>query len=58
MDLWHAVARRRFGTMTTVEVAAVCGLPLADAEAKLAGLALDARLQPVPVLAGRLWELA
>jgi hypothetical protein len=51
-------AIRRFGPMATVEVAAVCGLSLTDAEAELAGLARDARLQPVPVLAGRLWELA
>ncbi len=51
-------AIRRFGTMATVEVAAVCGLSLTDAEADLAGLAQNARLHPVPVLAGRLWELA
>jgi putative protein-disulfide isomerase len=51
-------AVRRFGTMAPVEVAAVCDLPLPRAEAELAQLALDWRIEPVPVLAGRLWQLA
>ena len=48
----------RFGRMATVEVAAVCDLPRPRAEAELARLALDWRIRPVPVLSGRLWELA
>lgn len=51
-------AVRRFGTMASVEVSAVCDLPPALAEAELAGLALDARVRSTPVLAGRLWESA
>lgn len=50
-------ALERFGRMASVEVAAVCDLPLPRAEAELAQLALDWRVRPVPVLAGRLWEL-
>lgn len=48
----------RFGRMAPVEVAAVCDLPLPRAEAELAQLALDWRIKPLPVLGGRLWELA
>jgi hypothetical protein len=51
-------ALRRFGRMASVEVAAVCDLPLPRAEAELAQLALDWRVKPVPVLAGRLWAPA
>jgi hypothetical protein len=51
-------AVQRFGTTAPVEVAAVCDLPLPRAEAELAQLALDWRIQPIPVLAGRLWTLA
>jgi putative protein-disulfide isomerase len=51
-------AIRRFGRMAPVEVAAVCDLPLPRAEADLAQLALDWRIRPLPVLGGRLWELA
>jgi hypothetical protein len=38
-------------------VAAVCDIAPLRAEAELAALALEWRLRPVPVLAGRLWEL-
>lgn len=51
-------ALRDFGRMAPVEVAAVCDLPLPRAEAELAQLALDWRIRPIPVLAGRLWEPA
>jgi hypothetical protein len=51
-------AVQRFRTVAPVEVAAVCDLPLPRAEAELAQLALDWRIKPVPVLAGRLWQLA
>lgn len=47
-----------FGRMAPVEVAAVCDLPLPRAESELAQLALDWRIRPLPVLGGRLWELA
>jgi hypothetical protein len=51
-------AVQRFGTVAAPEVAAICDLPLPRAEAELAQLALDWRIRPIPVLAGRLWELA
>jgi predicted DsbA family dithiol-disulfide isomerase len=51
-------AIRRFGRMAPVEVAAVCDLSLPQAESQLAQLALDWRIRPLPVLGGRLWELA
>lgn len=51
-------AVQRFGTVAPVEVAAVCDLPLPRAEAELAELALDWRIKPVQVLAGKLWQLA
>lgn len=50
-------ALRRFPRMAAVEVAAVCDLPPPRVEAELAQLQLDWRVRPVPVLAGRLWEL-
>ncbi len=51
-------AVRRFGRMAAPEVAAVCDVAPLKAEAELAALALEWRVRPVPVLAGRLWELA
>ena len=51
-----SAALLRFGRMATPEVAAVCDVPPLKAEAELAALALEWRVRPVPVLAGRLWE--
>jgi predicted DsbA family dithiol-disulfide isomerase len=51
-------AVERFGRMAPVEVAAVCDLPLPRAEGELAQLALDWKIRPRQVLAGRLWEAA
>ncbi len=51
-------AVQRFNTIASVEVAAVCDLTVPRAEFELAQLALDQRIKPIPVLAGRLWELA
>jgi predicted DsbA family dithiol-disulfide isomerase len=51
-------AIRRFGRMAPIEVAAVCDLPLPRAELELAQAAADWHIRPVPVLGGRLWELA
>jgi putative protein-disulfide isomerase len=51
-------AIERFGRMAPVEVAAVCDLALPRAEAALAEVARDWRIKPLPVLGGRLWELA
>jgi predicted DsbA family dithiol-disulfide isomerase len=51
-------ALRRFGRMAAPEVAAVCDIAPLKAEAELAALALEWRVRPVPVLAGRLWEPA
>ncbi len=51
-------ALRRFGLMAAPEVAAVCDVPPLKAEADLAALALEWRVRPVQVLAGRLWEPA
>jgi putative protein-disulfide isomerase len=48
----------RFGTVAAPEIAAACDLPLPRAEAELAQLALDGRIEPIPVLAGRLWTSA
>lgn len=48
----------RFGRMAAPEVAAACDLPSLRAEAELAQLALEWRVRPLPVLAGRLWEAA
>lgn len=55
-DVLDAV--RRFGPMAAPEVAAVCDVAPLKAEAELAALALDWRVRPRPVLAGRLWEAA
>jgi predicted DsbA family dithiol-disulfide isomerase len=51
-------AVRRFGPMAAPEVAAVCATAQPKVEAELAALALEWRVRPVPVLAGRLWEPA
>ena len=51
-------ALRRFGRMAAPELAAVCDLPAPRVEAELAQLALEWRVRPLPVLAGRLWEQA
>ncbi len=50
-------AVQRFGTAASVEVAAICDLPLPRVEAELAQLALGGELDAIPVLAGRLWTL-
>lgn len=51
-------AVRRLGPMASAEIAAVCDMPLLRAEAEVAALALEWRVRPLPVLAGRLWEAA
>jgi hypothetical protein len=51
-------ALRRFGRMAVPELAVVCDLPAPRVEVELAQLALEWRVRPVPVLAGRLWEAA
>jgi hypothetical protein len=51
-------ALRRFGTMATAEVAAVCELPGPRAPAELWRLASDWQVRPVRVVTGELWELA
>ena len=51
-------ALRRFSRMAAPEAAAVCDMAPLKAEAELAALALEWRVRPVPVLAGRLWEPA
>jgi predicted DsbA family dithiol-disulfide isomerase len=51
-------ALRRFGTMTTPEVAAACALPGPRGPAELWRLALEWRVQPRRVLGGELWALA
>jgi hypothetical protein len=51
-------ALRRFGTMATVEVAEVCGLPGPRAPAELWRLATEWRVRPLRVVTGELWELA
>ena len=48
----------RFGTMATVELAAVCDLPGPRAGAEAWRLASEWRLKRVPVLGSELWELA
>jgi putative protein-disulfide isomerase len=50
-------ALRRFGTMATAEVAAVCSLPGPRAPADLWRLAAEWQLRPVRVVTGHLWEL-
>jgi protein-disulfide isomerase-like protein with CxxC motif len=49
-------ALRRFGTMATAEIAAVCDLPGARAPAELWRLALDWRVRPRRVQGGEVWE--
>jgi hypothetical protein len=51
-------ALRRFGTMATAEIAAVCALPGPRAPAELWRLASEWQVRPVRVLTGELWELA
>jgi putative protein-disulfide isomerase len=51
-------ALRRFGTMATKEIEAVCALPGPRAHAELWRLATDWQVRPVRVLTGHLWELA
>ena len=53
-----AEALRRYGRMAAPEVAAVCDLPAPRADLELARLVADGRARTVPVLAGRLYELA
>jgi hypothetical protein len=50
-------ALRRFGTMATAEVAAVCDLPGPRAPAELWRLALEWRVKPRRTGGGELWEL-
>src|SRR3954468_15304735 len=50
-------ALRRFGTMATAEVAAVCELPGPRAPAELWRLASEWKVRPVRVVTGELWEL-
>jgi putative protein-disulfide isomerase len=51
-------ALRRFGTMATAEVAAVCELPGPRAPAELWRLALEWRVRPERLGSGELWSLA
>jgi predicted DsbA family dithiol-disulfide isomerase len=51
-------ALRRFGTMATAEVAAVCALPGPRAPAELWRLASEWQVKPVRVVTGELWEPA
>jgi putative protein-disulfide isomerase len=51
-------ALRRFGTMATAEVAAVCDLPGPRAPAELWRLALEWRVKPRRAGGGELWETA
>ena len=51
-------ALRRFGTMATVEVAAVCDLPGPRAAAELWRAAADWRVRAEPTLGGEVWSLA
>jgi putative protein-disulfide isomerase len=53
-----AGALRRFHSMATVELEAVCDLPGPRAGAEAWRLASEWRLRRVPVLNGELWELA
>jgi hypothetical protein len=48
---------RRFGRVTTAEVAAVCDMPMTRASAELWQLALQWRIRPEPVLGGELWTV-
>lgn len=51
-------ALRRYGRMAAPEVAAVCDLPGPRAELALAELVAEGRARTLPVLAGKLYELA
>jgi hypothetical protein len=51
-------ALRRFGSMATPEVAAVCDLPGPRAPAELWRLALEWRVRPRRVAGGELWSVA
>jgi hypothetical protein len=51
-------ALRRFGTMATAELEAVCDLPGPRAGAEVWRLASEWRVRRVPVVFGELWELA
>jgi len=51
-------ALRRFASMATVELEAVCDLPGPRAGAEVWRLASEWRVRRVPVLGGELWELA
>jgi predicted DsbA family dithiol-disulfide isomerase len=51
-------ALRRFGSIATVELAAVCDLPGPRAGAEVWQLASEWRARRVPVLFGELWEVA
>lgn len=51
-------ALRRFGSLATAEVAAVCDLPGPRAAAELWRLALEWRVRPRAVLGGELWSAA
>jgi predicted DsbA family dithiol-disulfide isomerase len=51
-------ALRRFGTMATVEVAAVCDLPGPRAAAELWRAAADWRVRAEPTVGGEIWSLA
>jgi hypothetical protein len=51
-------ALRRFGTMATTEVAAVCSLPGPRAPAELWRLAAEWQVKPVRVITGELWGAA
>jgi predicted DsbA family dithiol-disulfide isomerase len=51
-------ALRRFGSMSTAEVAVVCDLPGPRAAAELWRLALDFRVMPLRVAGGELWRPA
>jgi predicted DsbA family dithiol-disulfide isomerase len=51
-------ALRRFGTMSTAEVAAVCDLPGPASPAELWRLALEWRVKPERLGTGHLWSLA
>ena len=51
-------ALKRFGTLATTEVAAVCQLAGPPVRAELWRMAGEWRLKPEPVLTGELWRLA
>jgi putative protein-disulfide isomerase len=51
-------ALRRYGTLTTAEIAVVCRLPGPRAPAELWRLALESRISAERVLGGELWKLA